>query len=236
MSSWVTHLMIADSILKKVPLLDRRGFCVGNIAPDCNQENEDFTAFIPPRTVTHWMHGRHKTFEDAESFFKERIVPASAAPISECGSFLLGYYAHLVTDAAHQEMIRSPERVRAVWQRIHADEALHAAAAHLPENWDSVKALIPTSERRLDIQSLEADYLIAHPDSGYITDILPLKSFPDYLDILPPGGIVRKIGVMGVRPVPCRASFIALSRDEYSAFVQDTVQRLLCRIAPLISA
>lgn len=227
--------MIADALLERLPRLDRRGFCVGSIAPDCNQENEDFTAFIPPRTVTHWMHGTRKTYEDAEGFFKERIAPASAALTSEHGSFLLGYYAHLVTDAAHQEMIRSPERVRAVWQRILADDALRARAMHLSQSWDSVKALIPASERQLDIQALEAEYLIAHPDSGYITEILPLKSFPDYLDILPPGGIVRKIGVMGVRPTPCQAAFIALSRDEYSAFVQAAVQRLLKTITPLIA-
>lgn len=36
MASWVTHLMIADSVMKQCPELDRHGFCVGNIAPDCN--------------------------------------------------------------------------------------------------------------------------------------------------------------------------------------------------------
>ena len=31
MATWITHLMIADGVLKGIPSLDRRGFCVGNI-------------------------------------------------------------------------------------------------------------------------------------------------------------------------------------------------------------
>lgn len=41
MATWVTHLMIADQVMEAAAGLDRRGFCVGNIAPDCNVENED---------------------------------------------------------------------------------------------------------------------------------------------------------------------------------------------------
>ena len=55
MATWITHLMIADGVLERIPNLDRHGFCVGNIAPDCNVENEDWTAFTPSREVTHWM-------------------------------------------------------------------------------------------------------------------------------------------------------------------------------------
>ena len=35
MATWITHLMIADGVLERIPSLDRHGFCVGNIAPDC---------------------------------------------------------------------------------------------------------------------------------------------------------------------------------------------------------
>ncbi len=70
MATWVTHLMIADGVLEALPRLDRRGFCVGNIAPDCNIENEDWTSFIPPREVTHFMRGKHKSFDDCEDFYR----------------------------------------------------------------------------------------------------------------------------------------------------------------------
>ena len=49
MATWITHLMIADGVLERIPNLDRRGFCVGNIGQDCNVENEDWTAFTPSR-------------------------------------------------------------------------------------------------------------------------------------------------------------------------------------------
>lgn len=39
MATWVTHLMVADQVFNKIRGLDRHGFCVGNIAPDCNVEN-----------------------------------------------------------------------------------------------------------------------------------------------------------------------------------------------------
>lgn len=73
MATWVTHLMIADSILKYYPGLDRRGFCVGNIAPDCNVENEDWTEFTPSRKVTHWMQGQRKQVSDCDAFYEEYV-------------------------------------------------------------------------------------------------------------------------------------------------------------------
>ena len=55
MAEWVSHLIVADKVLEKFPQLSRHEFCVGNIAPDCNIPNEDWTEFTPPRAVTHWM-------------------------------------------------------------------------------------------------------------------------------------------------------------------------------------
>ncbi len=68
MATWITHLMIADGVLAHLPALHRCGFCVGNIAPDCNVENENWTAFTPAREVTHWMQGKRKTVADAGDF------------------------------------------------------------------------------------------------------------------------------------------------------------------------
>ena len=73
MASWVTHLMIADSVMKQCPELDRHGFCVGNIAPDCNVESENWTTFTPSREVTHWMSQNRKVASDCDSFCNEYI-------------------------------------------------------------------------------------------------------------------------------------------------------------------
>ncbi len=65
MAEWVSHLIVADRVLERLPQLKRHEFCVGNIAPDCNIPNEDGTDFIPPRKVTHWITGERKTAADA---------------------------------------------------------------------------------------------------------------------------------------------------------------------------
>ena len=227
MATWVTHLMIADGVLERHPNLYRRGFCVGNIAPDCNIENEDWTAFTPPREVTHWMQSKRKKASDCDAFCNEYILKRKdKIKSAEEYAFLLGYYSHLITDAAFQAMIRNEDRVRTVWMRIEADEELSIACAGMDETWDSVKRLIPKKDRMREIYAMEAEYLSDHPNSGYLTEILPLKSFPDYIDYLPKGSIVRKIGVMGYLPEPDKSinKFITMSRDEYANFVENTIQ------------
>ncbi len=229
MATWITHLMIADRVLEHLPTLDRRSFCVGNIAPDCNVENEDWTSFTPSREVTHWMQGERKKASDCDAFCQEYILNRKQTIASnEEYSFLLGYYAHLLTDAAFQEMIRNENRVKAVWERIKSNQHLRQAGTGMDESWDSVKKLISKSNRMKEIYTIEAEYLKEHPNSGYLSEILPLKEFPDYIDYLPQGSIVRKIGVMGYFPkTDDTVDFITMSRREYAEFVDQTVQLVL---------
>ena len=237
MATWVTHLMIADEVLQRFPGLDRLGFCVGNIAPDCNVENEDWTMFTPSREVTHWMQGQRKKASDCDIFYEEYIGKRKAHIGSdEEYAFLLGYYAHLITDAAFQQMARDGERVKAVWKRIQEHEDLWERSAGMEETWDNAKKLIPKRVWIEQIHSLEAEYLNTHPDSGYLTEILPLKEFPDYIDYLPAGAIVRKIGVMGYHPKPNGnlGEWIAISREEYEAYIQDTIQRILRQFSEIL--
>lgn len=234
MASWVTHLIIADEILKRVPGLDRRGFCVGSIAPDCNVENEDWTAFTPPKAVTHWMAGPRKKLTDADRFCEECIIKRQGELRSgEEYAFLLGYYAHLLADAAYARMTRDEARVRAAWARIRKNDALCEASAGMEENWDSIKTLISRREIKRCIQWFEAEYLRDHPDSGYLTELLPLEEFPVYLDYLPPGCIVRKIGVMGHVPQMRGTApvWIAISREEYAAYIEDTIALITARFS-----
>lgn len=233
MAFWVTHLMIADIILKQCTTLDRRGFCVGNIAPDCNVENEDWTSFTPSREVTHWMGGKRKVASDCEAFCKEYIEQCKHKIQSqEQYSFLLGYYVHLITDAAYQEYIRNEERVKATWRRIDEDDNLRIDAKGYPRDWDSVKLLISKSKRMHEIINMEAEYLRDNPTSSYLTEILPLKEFPDYIDYLPSGCIVRKIGVMGYLPKfkESLSNPIAMSRDEFAFFVENTSKLVMSKL------
>lgn len=148
----------------------------------------------------------------------------------------MGYYAHLITDAAFQKMIRDEDRVKAVWNRINENENLREQSVGMEETWDNAKKLIPKRVWTGHIYSLEAEYLNAHPDSGYMTEILPLKAFPDYIDYLPKGAIARKIGVMGYLPKRSEGlgEWIAISREEYEAYIQETIQTILKRFSEII--
>lgn len=107
MAEWVSHLIVADRALEKLPQLSRHEFCVGNIAPDCNIPNEDWTEFTPSRAVTHWMQDNGKKATDCVRFYDEYIIARlDAMKTKEEFLFLLGYYAHLITDAELQRTIR----------------------------------------------------------------------------------------------------------------------------------
>ena len=224
MATWVSHLIIADKALAQMPQLDRRGFCVGSIAPDCNVENADGTDFTPSRETTHWMRVKgDKCSADCDGFLRAYIEDRRDAIRSdEEYAFLLGYAAHLVADAEFQRFIRDDEaRISAAWARVLSCPALAEKARGMEKSWASIKRLIPKDERMKDIYTIEADYLAAHPGSGYLTEILPLTSFPDYIDYLPKGAIVRKIGVMGYLPKAAESAypFAALSREEYDSYL-----------------
>lgn len=230
MATWVTHIMIADQILKEADGLDRHGFCVGNIAPDCNIENEDWTSFTPSREVTHWMSGEDKTTSDGDLFYEEYIRKRTDEIKSkEQYGFLLGYYAHLITDAAFQKFIRDENRVKEVFRRIRADKDWKEKAGGYPENWDSVRRIISKETRMNEIFTMEAEYLKKHPDSGYLTEIVPLKEFPDYIDYLPHGCVARKIRIMGQIPEADESVVdpVSISREEHAFFVNHAVKLIL---------
>ena len=233
MATWVTHLMIADRVLEALPQLDARGFCVGSIAPDCNVENADWTAFTPPREVTHFMSGERKTAADSERFWQEWVEERSGSLSgAEELSFLMGYYAHLIADAEFQRMITDEARVAAMWRRFDADEQLRKRSQGMEKTWVSAKKLFSRSERFAQREVIEAEYLQAHPESGYLTHILTLQRFPDYLDFMPKGCIVRKIGVMGDLPRKDLAveGLFCISREEYLGYVETTAKLVIGKL------
>ena len=224
MAWWTTHLMVADQVMEAVPQLHRYEYCVGNIAPDCNVENADWTAFDPPRQVTHWMSAECKTAADCERFLQEYLFTRSTASAQE-EDFLWGYYTHLVVDAEFQRTIRDEARVHAAWQRILEVPQLRQAAQGMPPTWDSIKRLISKEDRLKDIASFEREYLDNHPGSGFLTEIVGLRAFPDYLDFLPPNAIPRKVQVLAGVPQrsPSRYPWLAMTREEYQTFIDRSV-------------
>ncbi len=229
MAEWVSHLIVADRILKQLPWLDRHEFCVGNIAPDCNIPNDDWSEFTPSRQVTHWMKDARKTADDCIVFRDEYILKRlDRIGSKEELSFLYGYYAHLITDAELQRITRDAARVAAAWKRAKAIGELIEKAAGMEENWDNFKRLFPDRKDRMkDFFVIEREYLDAHPDSGYFTEIQGLESFPDYIDYLPKGAIPAKIKMMYYIPTleESMYPFAGFSREEYMNFLDSAVAR-----------
>ena len=102
------------------------------------------------------MQSERKIASDCDAFCDEYILKRKdKIKSAEEYAFLLGYYCHLITDAAFQAMIRDDDRVKATWLRIKADEELRVAGAGMDETWDSVKRLIPKKDQMREIYAME---------------------------------------------------------------------------------
>ena len=229
MAEWVSHLIVADKVMEALPWLKRHEFCVGNIAPDCNLPNEDWTAFTPSREITHWMQeGQRKKADDCARFCEEYIIKRTGEiQTEEELSFLFGYYSHLITDAEHQRTIRDTGRVAAAWKRARSIPELRERSAGMEENWDDFKKLFPDRKDRMkDFYVIEREYLDSHPNSGYFTEIQGLESFPDYIDYLRHGAIPMKVKMMYYMPTleEGRYPFVGFSREEYTGFIDRAVK------------
>lgn len=223
-------MRIADEVLKQLPELDRVSFCMGSIAPDCNVENEDWTAFTPPREVTHWMTGDQKLSADYEGFYARYLQDPSLS--CEERSFYWGYLAHLMTDVSFFCFIHSPRRTAACWQRICAVPALRRQAQGQLQTWESLKQIFGKKRVFAGMLAMENEYLYTHPETAYLTVLQTVRDFPDYLDFLPKGAIIRKIGIMGSVPARHAGTIDQLffTRKEMDHYIADTCAAIIARI------
>ena len=147
MASWMIHLRIADWLLDRVSGLDETAFVIGNIAPDSGVPNADWSAFSPPKSVSHYKVMReNESVFDLDGFIQERFSPELIRSYSlREFSFFLGYYAHLLTDAEWIAEILRPSFA------AHPDKAAKDRTAFV---W----------ELKRDWYDLDFRYLEEHPD------------------------------------------------------------------------
>lgn len=227
MATWITHMMIADMVQQDLQL-DPVGFCVGNVAPDCNVENEDWTAFTPPREVTHWMNGSSKLSADIEGFYS-KYIQGKRFTSREHEAFLWGYYSHLITDMEFQRFVRDEPRVQRSFDRIMANPTMRDKLCGLPRTFDTLKQVFGKNRIFRDVAIVEKAYLEMTPESGYHTVLCQIKQFPDYLDYFPAGAILRKIGLMTQLPkIDANEELMFFTKEEVQSFVNET-GRLICR-------
>ena len=147
MASWMIHLRIADGLLDRIPGLDETAFVMGNIAPDSGVPNEDWSAYSPPKDISHYKvkRGNESVF-DLDRFITEHFSPELICSYSlREFSFFLGYYAHLLTD---REWIK---------------EVLHPSFAAHPDKAEKDRTAFVWELKR-DWYDMDFRYLKEHPD------------------------------------------------------------------------
>ena len=227
MANWITHTFLAETLLMQGLPLDKRGFCIGNIAPDCNVENADWSVFTPPREVTHWMTGTSKLTSDYEGFYR-KYIDNNQLQCSEEFSFFWGYYCHLITDVLYQKFVRDPDRISACFRRLFKVNSNTVQLPDSPQTFDTLKKIFGKKRIFQDIEILENNIIFDNPDCAYNQVLRNTYSFPDYLSILPSGSIARKIPRMtyNVNERFPEVDLIFFTQEEYQRFLLYAVYEL----------
>lgn len=230
MANWITHTAMADRLLQMGLKADETYFVIGSVAPDCNQENADWTSYIPPREQTHFMQGKSKITVDAEGFF-DAYVHRASSPLWH--SFCLGYYIHLVMDRAWQKWQRDEKRVAASFERVKAVPEMAAEIAGYPETYDTLKQVFGRA-RIHDVERMEQLYVLQNPQCSYERILRKTKDFPD-IPGFPPNAVNRKITVMAppVPREPVDADLLFFSPEEYEQLMDTAVWEAWRRINSL---
>lgn len=228
MANWITHTRMADRLLEKGLAAEETYFIIGSVAPDCNQENEDWTSYIPPREQTHFMQGKSKLTVDAEGFF-DRHVKHASTPLWH--SFCMGYYIHLVMDRAWQRWIRDEKRVAASFCRLKAVPEMTEKLRGLPETYDTLKQVFGRAPRIRDVERLEQMYVQQNPHCSYERILRKTTAFPDIPGFLP-NAVNRKITVMApeVPDTPIETDFLFFAPEEYDRLMEDAVSEAWARL------
>lgn len=224
MSDWMTHSRIADIVCAALPL-DKTAFAVGSVAPDCNIENADWTAFVPPREVTHFMRGKNKLTADCEGFYAQYIAQR-AFDDPRARSYLCGYYAHLCADVAYGRFLRSTAQLDRMCARLHIasdprdDGEARYQALKKTYSWDAIAR---------DAIACALEYTNAHPEGAYKSILCSTRDYPDYSGLLPQGGIARKLRIItsaydGFVP-PKELMF--MTANEYDLFTAGTAEGVI---------
>lgn len=111
MASWMVHLRIADKLLDRIPDLAPVEFIVGNIAPDSGVPNEDWSAFTPNTTISHFKTDGKNA--DPSAFARKYFTPEKQASCNQRQyAFYLGYLTHLITDVLWVRDIYDPSKIK----------------------------------------------------------------------------------------------------------------------------
>jgi hypothetical protein len=179
-TTWITHLRLAETLLENLhgldPIsLDPIQFAIGSIAPDSGIPDEKWEKFNPPAETTHFLMKEGLRYRSNDlAFFQRYLGPEKRTGMSkEAYSFLLGYFFHLVTDNLHNEKIGMPT----------------------VERWALQLGTDPRFilEVKADWYGLDFIYLRDHPESLFWHTFLGCECRASFLDFLPAEAVQQRV-------------------------------------------
>jgi hypothetical protein len=223
MATWGAHLRIAENILNAYPSLNLSIFAIGNIAPDGGIPNENWSSFTPSKDISHFTISSDNFLEikldrfilNDIGFFSKYINDVKIESLKSSGSFLLGYFSHLITDNLWNYFIMKPLK----------DNYMSELRANPNFIW----------KVKRDWYDLDKIYITENKDSLFWTDFLNAEYDEDFLEFLPREGIQRQMEyIKGFYQISneeylkiTKKEFTFLNKREMNNFVQDSSSMIL---------
>lgn len=175
MGTWISHLRIAENLLDALPDLDEVAFTCGNLAPDSGIPNANWTAFDPPKEVTHFLRSGEGERRIRDLDFYQGYL-ASLVPDDDLArySFTLGYFFHLLCDNLWGRLIFQPSK------------QLYAAQF-------AAQGKVFVGKMKEDWYGLDQCYVRDHPDSLFWRVLMPASNPPAYLPFMSEVGLHQNL-------------------------------------------
>ena len=207
MATWMTHIRIADELMKKYPRLYSKEFVIGSIAPDCGKINPDGVSYVPENDITHF--GRYREGRDYG-----RLISLMN---KDNARFFLGYYTHILTDD--------------IWI---ANVLLPKKAVFLPEFEDFYHFIMAQRENWF---ILDREYIRDHPDNEAYRLFEETEEMENiYLDFQPSDaltGHIEKVKAQYASPIPEDYDKKYMSEDELSRFIEIALPQIYVKLGKL---
>lgn len=196
MATWGSHFRIAENISIKYANLNRKFFAIGNIAPDCGLPNKDWSAFTPPKDISHFTIGGVSDFLGMQTdkfilsdvkFYSKYLKDSEIISSQSDRSFLLGYFIHLITDNLWNYYIMKPLKEKHIRE--------------LQKNPNFIWNV------KRDWYDLDKIFITEKKDSLFWTDFLEAEYDEDILDFLPREGVQRQLEFI--------KKFYQISKEDY---------------------
>ncbi len=222
MASWMVHLRIADEILKRIHGLDETAFVIGNIAPDSGVPNADWSAYEPPKMVSHFKKDPDGIFFDLDRFCREYFSQELIRGYDlRRYSFFLGYYVHLLTDVEWTEKIYVPN--------VSEEMAAREGKTKTDLLW----------ENKADWYDLDFLYLEEHPDFRAFRVYETAQDLEnDYMEIFAKDAFSNRRGYIcgfyrGGEHGDLHRQYRHLTPEDADRFVAETVELVMEKIGTL---